>query len=790
MKKFFYLISLVALFSIELKAQYSNLEVERDNQLRLSKIESTSLVQNNVTTQVNNGRPETVFSVTVSDSGIYHISFWLMGVRHLNGTFSKYMLKVDNDSVDQVITNKGDWSTYYPSSHEGIFLEEGTHQISLVGSINDTPNAERIKKETTINSFKPIPIYQSDAYKYNLRKSHDNSIIEDHFTFLDTLCSNYRELNYKYLGDDLYPPMKYHAELNKDVFYSFFRLEYFVKGQIVNIQTSGTNIDHVLNLFSKDSPDCFSLVAMSNSMGSACLNGVQIPQSGFYYVLLRTSNPSQYGTCNLCINDDKFFDNVPICCSATPVQHAKSDYVYCNFAICNNGDPFICLIDDNGCVCTYNDDYPYDSVQSDFDWGHNSRIDSHLSLNNWLFTTTKSYPISIVQKCDVYTGCRKGSFAKHYFENLKDNDVIFSSETQTEVDLNFYNCISWSAGVWMEWYNPFDRIEDFDDFYANYGYSRTNSSSQAVIDVWERNGEFQHASVKSKGHQYAAGYDWESKDGGWHRFFHPRYAIRTDDYYGDVVAYYKKNYDFQQYLEPGPIQSFSFSDSEMAKIDDGIKRIPDSVEKNFWNLYNNYQNDSTIIHLSDTRHFDRAQGYNDLLNFCVSNPCVVNYLYKEVSKRSIYPMKLLQDLAERKYSGLLTTTRDTYKRICKKRNSNTPLSVQVEGILLSKVLLGGMTSPEEMERMIDSRLELCSRNSLSTNIQGHSVNVSLELEEKSNVRLFLINLNTFEKKEILRNHVLESGQHNFPLTVNEPGFYSVCVIANGGYYEKKIKINY
>ena len=101
-----------------------------------------------------------------------------------------------------------------------------------------------------------------------------------------------------------------------------------------------------------------------------------------------------------------------------------------------------------------------------------------------------------------------------------------------------------------------------------------------------------------------------------------------------------------------------------------------------------------------------------------------------------------------------------------------------------------MTSPEEMERMIDSRLELCSRNSLSTNIQGHSVNVSLELEEKSNIRLFLINLNTFEKKEILRNHVLESGQHNFPLTVNEPGFYSVCVIANGGYYEKKIKINY
>lgn len=788
MKIFSYLIILIAFFSIELKAQYSDQGMLLNNQPRSPQIASISLVQDNVTTQIVNGRVETVFAVTASDSGVYHISFWLMGVRHQDGTFSRYMLKVDNDSVDQVITSRGDWSTCYPSSPDGVYLEQGTHQISLVGSINDIPNAEWINKS---NNNHNMLVYQlTDTERYNLRKSHNTSIIENAFSSLDTLSAYYRELNYKFLGDSNYPPMKYHAELNKDVFYSFFRLEYFLEGQIVSIQTNGTNICHALSMFSKDSPECFSWVTVSNSMGSASLNNIQIPQSGFYYVLLRTTDPSQYGTCNLCINNDRFFDDVPICCSSTQVQHAESNFIYCSFAISQNADPFICLIDANGRVCNYNDDYPYNPVLSDFNWGNNSRIDSHLSHNNWLFTTTKSYPVSFVQKCDVYTGCRKGSFHWNYFENLKEDDVIFSSEQETEVDLNYYNCISWSAGVWMEWYNPFDRIEEFDDFYSNYGYSRTNSSSQAVIDVWGRNGEFQHASVKSKGHQYAAGYDWESKDGGLQRFFHPRYALRTDDYYGDVVAHYARNYNLSLYPGPGPIQKFSFSDSEMTEIENGINKIPYNIKKTFWNLYNDYRNDSTIIHLSDTRQFDRAHGYNDLLSFCLNNPCVVYILYKEVSKRSVFPMKLLQDLVEKKQPGLLSTVKESYKSICKKRNNTTSLSVQVEGILLSKVLLGEISSSLDIERMIDDRIDRCEKNCLSVFVQGYSVYTSLNIEEKSEVMLFLTNLNTLEKKEILRNRVLEVGQHDFPITIDQPGLYSVCLIANGGLYEKKIKISY
>lgn len=76
--------------------------------------------------------------------------FWLMGVRHVNGTYSIYTLKVDNDSIGQVLTDRGDWHSYRPSNINSVYLTQGSHTISISGTLNDVPNAECVKKTCII----------------------------------------------------------------------------------------------------------------------------------------------------------------------------------------------------------------------------------------------------------------------------------------------------------------------------------------------------------------------------------------------------------------------------------------------------------------------------------------------------------------------------------------------------------------------------------------------------------------------------------------------------------------
>lgn len=126
---------------------FCNLSVwAQENQLR----STGNLVQDSVRTRIVNGKPETIFYVKATASESFPISFWLMGVRHVNGTYSIYTLKVDNDSIGQVLTDRGDWHSYRPSNINSVYLTQGSHTISISGTLNDVPNAECVKKTCII----------------------------------------------------------------------------------------------------------------------------------------------------------------------------------------------------------------------------------------------------------------------------------------------------------------------------------------------------------------------------------------------------------------------------------------------------------------------------------------------------------------------------------------------------------------------------------------------------------------------------------------------------------------
>ena len=747
-----------------------------------------SLTQDSVKTHIVNGKPETTFYVKASDSGLYSIRFWLMGVRHSNGGYSSYILKVDNDSIDQVLTDRGDWHSYGPSHTNGIYLNQGSHTLSLVGSINDVPNAECVKKYI-YGGLSSV----GDTTRYAYRKLHQGANFDPISFISDTLLTNYRILNFHYSSSgagDL-PAIQYNAELNKEVFYSFYRLEYFTENQVVTFETSGTNLSHALNLFANESTLNNSWVAFSNSLGSAFLT-VTIPHSGFYYVLIRTNEPTQFGTCNLCINNEKCFDNVPICSSMTEI-HNPFSLPSCCFVTSDEGDPFICLIrdDGDGRVYAYNDDYPLNSSLSTFNWGNNSRINTDSCCQKWLFTTTKSYPSRNIQKCDIFVGCKTGPAPDGFFSFMND-DVILSDDP---TGYNEYNCISWSGGIWWAWINPFETLSEFDDFYEGCGFYRTSSSPSAFIDIWKKADSYTHASIKSKAHPYAASYDWESKMGHNRRVFHPRYALQEDNNgqggYGEVVAHYTKDlHNSGGYPGPGPILDFSFSSSEMTKIENETKKISDNDRFVFWNLYDRYRNDSVINCFNDTRDFDKARVYKILLNYCLDNPNVIYFLFKEASSRSVFPLKLLQDIAKYKKPELLINLAETCKRINKGKTDKTLLSVQAEEILLSKALLSDISSQKEIEDLAESSISCNNDYSLSISRQGKTTHLSFVLNESSQVSLILVNMNSFETKRIIKEQYFSSGSHSTSFNIVNPGLYSIGLIVNGGINEKKIRVDF
>ena len=351
--------------------------------------------------------------------------------------------------------------------------------------------------------------------RYAKMKDHEN-YANYSISNADTLETTYRVINYNNIDNDpIIPPYIFNAELNKEVYYTFLRIEYYTQGQTVSITTDEVNgVGHVLNVFSK-SYSYNTTWADSTYNGHANLT-ITIPRTDFYYIMVRTQSPTDYGICSLTINNDKKFEGVPINNSSTPLQHIHYGPIYSCFAKSNVGNPMVFLVGDNGKVSYFNDDYPYSS--SNYNWRTNARIDGLLFTNLWLQTTAKSYPPEIIQRFDIYVGC----------ESEYEKDAIYSSKSDTSQI--HYNCIAWSVGEWKEWINPKNTIEDFDDFYSDYGYERTNNVDSAVIDLWKRNNTFTHASIKSKANPYATGYDWESKDGMGARLFHPRDTIYNTYY--------------------------------------------------------------------------------------------------------------------------------------------------------------------------------------------------------------------------------------------------------------------
>ncbi len=730
------------------------------------------LTQDSVYTRIENGKSITTFRVTAPSTDNYLMRFWLMGVLHSDSTYSSYGMRIDNNPISTyVTTNRGDWHLYRPDNSSLTYFTQGQHEIHLEGTLDDVPNAEKVITLPFLN----MPTNANT--RYALMKQHisyDNSI-----PIGDTLDIYYRELNYNRIETDTTKaPIHFNAELNKLVYYTFFRIEYYTKGQTVSIVTDEEGgIGHVLQLFSKSWPSQYTW-ADSTYNGHVNMT-VTIPKTDFYYVMVRTQSPDEYGTCSLTINGDRRFENVPVSCSYTPIQELTVYVNYSCFAKSSLGDPMILLMSNDGKVHNYNDDYPYNPQISDYKWGTNARINGFLFRNMWLMTTAKSYPPETMPLYDIYAACK----SENYAPGTKYDDVIYSSDL-LDYPCRHFNCISWSVGNWMTWIDPYQTIEEFDSLYALHGFERTSDASQSKIDLWSdtTTHEFKHASIKAKAHLYAAGYDWESKKGNHERVFHPRYSLSN---YGIVSHYYKKA---TFVFPPVPYLSFAFTNQEIEQIESGIKYVAESTKSIFYTLYEECYEDRDLMLCSNTNDFPRFASYRKLLEFCRETKGTVFLLYKEICDRKVLPVRLLKDLTESRNPLILEEVEKQCKRLSRDNGIKAIRNVQADGVLLAKMLLSDTSDYKKMIACANKSVIYSSDNFMNITVECNKLDIAFHLEYESKATVVIgspggLNIETIADKKTFAN-----GQNHVYYYALRPGIYTISIMINGGLYEKKVYV--
>lgn len=752
------------------------------------------LRQDSVRVHIVGNKSVTTFYVYAPESSDYVPRFWLMGVKHSDGTYSSYNFRIDqNPSTQQVKTTRGDWNTSAIYGTNTIYLSQGHHELHLEGTLSDVPNAERVICKTSLSPFND-PIQVSATTLYNSYKSdHDY-----YYSAFAPTQEDYRTISYCTTeGSPTLPAYHYSAELNKKVFYTFFRLEYYTAGQNINYQTEKINgIDHVLHVFSQF--DNGQYHSMASSVGSTGISFTYtVPITGFYYVLLRSYSPDEYGICNLSIDGSRLFDDIPICCSYTEINSPASNEMYSCFAKSISGDPLIILMNPTygGSMVKYNDDFPFNFLVTDYNWSKNARFDSYLSQGQWLFTTSKSYPDYDAYRFDIYTRClRLGTeYFLPYFPLYQAEDIMISSAPTSR-----YNCISWAVGEWniAFWIGDDigNNIASFDSLFNAYGYTRDGATvDNSSVDLWATpivNGvrDITHASIRAKQNNYAAGYAWESKLGPYYRVFHPRYALNGNTY-GYVEYYYKKT-GGNGVVPPMPILlNIELTSDEYERIGTGIDQIPSSLLDHFTELYDKCQEDGILRVNINIDRYDLLGNYDDLLAFCIDNPSLKSILYSKICKQEPLAIKLLKDVSHKESPQLwCDIINELSKRCVWSEGKIIICPMQAYAMTLVKAMLGKSEKKKEIEALAENSTTFSTDPVFDVKTKGRDLSISFDLLTDADVAVIVGNIETRQLLNIINSKVLKAGHHNVTVTLPSSGVYSIGLTVNGCVYKKKIYV--
>ena len=748
------------------------------------------------------------------------LSFLMMPGEYEDGSFTSVSLKVNGVTLPNPITfNTYGWQ---PANTTGnaVTLNEGDNTVQFISGRDDVPMIKSIKigqnrndasllRANSLRSLNPVSTSSTQEYE-------TGAILGD--------C-----MYYGFSTNQLY------------AYTSAIQLSYPEAG-ILNIYapTSGdplfgpyeSTIEFNLYLFNSD----FSYSETISSNNKYVSWQTQLP-AGDYTILIEAQNPEEMGGVTLRLNTTLYRYNFASNTSFGHIKHGyastdssldarKYNIFTCNLRSGNEyeaADPILWLKKFNTTTNQFQivgvaDNYTEDS---DFEWRNNARFNQSFDSGRYSVLLASNNPYYFTtDTCDMY-------YAQLYtmtpieaskFPLLKSDDAIVSHGSL--INVQYYNCIAWSARTTTNWLWPHTSIGSrdirwFDMLYNNQPvhnsdgnfyqrdtslprYTRDGANAEnSAIDLWgfkDENGrilEITHASIKhnSKDPMVPHGYDWESKDGPDARFFHPRRALSRSGY-GEIIAHYRLvdnapgniGRTIQQQVAEGNIivETIELTDSEMDIIDNVIANISLTQETNFDILYDNWKQivEQYSYKANLWAHKDYPQ-YSALLT-CMQSIGNGEYLaYKKFANEDIFAMLLIQDFA---YSS--NDTKDIWDTAFNDGNLGN-----IKRSQKSKVNLFIQNMIEEQTNIFNygAGRNFSNTDDFNVTSSSNTIKINIEIEETSSYRIEVVDLSNNYVQTVVPEIRVQAGEYEH--TVNVPnGIYVVVYYLNGNINSKKIQI--
>ncbi|MBD5386695.1 hypothetical protein HDR70_02250 [bacterium] len=284
------------------------------------------------------------FEIHAEKEGDYYVEFWMMPARHIDNSYSKYIVRLNGKYVGNITSSTGNWQGLRIDGNKTIHLQKGLNIISVATLAPEFPILETLRlsldDSQAVFSVKDYQEYLSEA-----KKGERGSLTQEKSIFGGNSAStdSSDENTFK----------------NVPLEYTFFTTQLFTEGQDIFIASSSSS-EHVIDMIYFGSgalpdvlnSDNFETSVVPNSWEfilpdvtplkprlvgpsatSAEMQGlnwrgpseysinntaylakihVTIPKTGYYFIRLRTKETGTIGVADLNINGDYFYEEVPI----------------------------------------------------------------------------------------------------------------------------------------------------------------------------------------------------------------------------------------------------------------------------------------------------------------------------------------------------------------------------------------------------------------------------------------------------------------------------------------------
>lgn len=801
MKQIYYLLACAMICSTQIVSQTI---VETDYYLNNPDLGGAAVIKKNEVI-IDGDNAIISFEVEVPVAGEYYANFWMFPTRLKDGSYYNYAVSVNGSILrDKIIPTIGDWHDITLSGNRKISLNKGINTIAVIGDVPDIPNVEHVKLSLHIQDA------SIDATKYNNYKLATKKASVEYsrripsiipYSGIDTLSFNQisRIDTQTSTSDD--PLYNYEYALGLILRYTFYKKVHFTKGELITISTSGiNNFPYVLEFFSASNPSTYSKSYLAEDNNVVSLTDT-IPETGNYYVRVRSYNNGHSGLCNLNINNINFYDSIPLYSIGVRCKHEKNKS-YNTFTSNNTSNPFLWIEegpDIPGKIFFCNDNYS--SNGDNFNWGQNARIrrlfvrETHAVL---LSSANSSDPVG---RCDLYMKC-KNNGAMAVFPNLKIIDAIQSAPSSAQ-----YNCISWSGAITSYWEWPLDPLSSyyspnplmaFDNFYASRGLTRTGATeNNGIVALWANidslgNREYTHASVKRGADNNLHGYDWESKAGGNVRLFHPRNDL-NGPLYGQIVEYYIKSPSslatsktIEEEIADGTarIEYVNITPDEKEYLQNKIHTIDNSIKLLFDTAYDSWIDVIKNSVCSNPKQLSDCMEYRDLLALCNSHRELLYSLYDKVGKGEFAATILVADLTFYRNSAAINSVRESSSANGKRSDVKTIRPLLSNYVAYIRELLA-----KENECLAKARKNTSVEDISYSNFndfKATSSHIEFSLDKPATISLSILDLSGRTISTVIHKVLQDSGNYSYVLPQTEHDVCLVQLIIDGRVNIKKV----